>query len=429
MASEDRPASITLPNGHVLDLDAAARHDELTSTAESEVIGQPDVDPTEAGEVFGDSPGDQVPSGVLDPQRFDDAISKRLDGRVSGYQWGARIRADVAAEDQYLWAKSRADGYEGWTYETPMHVASVSKFIAAIAMTRALIEAGIDSSASIADHFPEYWSVAEGVKAITFGDLMTHRSGFVRQDLTPYSTRRFGDTSVKGLKQWIEQGPTMATGADVTYSNVNFSLLRVLVPIVAKTVPADFDPQQYGVKDRDWAWDYLTVARFEDYCNTCVFGPAGITPPSTGWFARADNNALAYTAPENPEQRGWNSGYLAFMAGGAGSHISAKDLISLMGCLRRDGTIISTQAADRMMNKSFGFDNVVWPRWPGVPWKSGLWQNSNDPVTGRREQCVIAFAPNNTELVLFANSSFYGLRQGTWLVDILRDAYNEGIQP
>ena len=58
-----------------------------------------------------------------------------------------------------------------------MHVASLSKIVTAIAMTRLLGEAGIPPSTPIIDYLPGYWVKGPNVDQITFADLLTHTCG------------------------------------------------------------------------------------------------------------------------------------------------------------------------------------------------------------------------------------------------------------
>ena len=65
-------------------------------------------------------------------------------------------------------------------------------------------------------------------------------------------------------------------------------------------------------------------------------------------------DALAYSFPVNGA--GWNSGDLSTMTGGAGWHMSADELLNVMGTLRRKGTIMSTTQAQTMLDSGFGID-------------------------------------------------------------------------
>ena len=59
-----------------------------------------------------------------------------------------------------------------------MHVASCSKLITAIAMTRILNEKQISFDTPILAFLPTYWVKGPNIDKITFRNLMTHTSGF-----------------------------------------------------------------------------------------------------------------------------------------------------------------------------------------------------------------------------------------------------------
>ena len=90
-----------------------------------------------------------------------------------------RLRRDGATFFTLLWewAKRPVDGSEGWNPDVRMHIASCSKLITAIAMTRLLNAKSISYDTPIAGFLPKYWAKGPNVNKITFRHLMTHRSG------------------------------------------------------------------------------------------------------------------------------------------------------------------------------------------------------------------------------------------------------------
>jgi len=64
----------------------------------------------------------------------------------------------------------------------PMHVASVSKLVTAMAMTKLLYRHNISPDAHILPWLPKYWNKGPGVEKITFRQLLTHTSRLVLVD-------------------------------------------------------------------------------------------------------------------------------------------------------------------------------------------------------------------------------------------------------
>ena len=131
------------------------------------------------------------------------------------------------------------------TPDMPMNVGSVSKsFTAAAVLT--LIRAGkIKTSDTVTQHFPD---LPEWAKTVTIGDLIHMRSGIpdflerpsdgARVDNTEGGTQLFGtkktlfdQVSLPEIYGSIKKNPALAfkPGSKFSYSNVNYTLLAMLV--------------------------------------------------------------------------------------------------------------------------------------------------------------------------------------------------------
>jgi len=117
----------------------------------------------------------------FDVAGFIQALEEQLTGSVAGYSIRLTENGFPFADADQNWAKQPQDGSQNWTPDTRMHVASLSKIVTAIAMTRLLGEAGIPPSTPIIDYLPGYWVKGPNVDQITFVDLLTHKSGLAWQ--------------------------------------------------------------------------------------------------------------------------------------------------------------------------------------------------------------------------------------------------------
>jgi hypothetical protein len=122
-----------------------------------------------------------------------------------------------------------ADGSESWAQTVRMHIASCSKLITAIAMTRTLAAQGLPASTKIIDFLPGYWAKGPNIDQITFAQLMTHKSGF-RVDGS--------DTFFPIMKSQVGTGVTSDNLNVYSYQNMNFSICRILIPVMNGTIPA-----------------------------------------------------------------------------------------------------------------------------------------------------------------------------------------------
>ena len=88
-----------------------------------------------------------------------------------------------------------------------MHVASLSKIVTAIAMTKLLGEAGISPNTPIIDYLPAYWVKGPAVDYMTFFNLLAHTSGLA-----------FQTTNSRSDFEWMKEQIACADGAVSTRS-------------------------------------------------------------------------------------------------------------------------------------------------------------------------------------------------------------------
>jgi CubicO group peptidase (beta-lactamase class C family) len=355
------------------------------------------------------------PGPRLDLGAFGLAINTVLKSQVAGYILQVRRNGALVHNGIWNWAQTPADQGKGWTDDTRMHVASVSKFLTAVGMVKALDSKGIPYDTKIIGYLPDYWTKGPNIDKITFKHLMTHRSGF--------STGGSG-TNYEFMKGKVAAGVPMVGGYD--YENMNFGLCRILIPIVMGNIgksamfvnPADMKDRAGFTKAtalNDQAWDAVTLYHYKKFMQTKVFTPAGVVNASFEPFA-GGKNALAY--PYSPGSvHGWDSGDLATVAGGAGWRLSTKELLNVMNAVRRKNTILPAEKAQFLLDNYFGIDQAIDTPAGKIYNKNGAWGTGD----GRREQCVAYFLPNQMELVLFVNSPIG--KEGFSLRGIVKDAY------
>src|SRR5262249_667607 len=131
-------------------------------------------------------------------------------------------------------------------------------------------------------------------------------------------------------------------------------------------------------------------------------------------------DALAYAFPAGA---GWNSGDLTADCGGTSWHMSVDDLLNVMGCFRRQGTIMSSAAAQAMLDAGFGIDLIESTNLGTLYNKNGLWQSGSSQT----EQSLAYFLPRDMELVVFANSPIGS--SGQFFRDVVTNIYLDNITP
>jgi CubicO group peptidase (beta-lactamase class C family) len=289
-----------------------------------------------------------------------------------------------------------------WTTTTPMQIASCSKLITAMALTKLLAQKGISPDTPISSYLPTYWGMPGSyVGQITFTNLMAHTSGL---------TDPPGAADYAAAKQAIQMGadpatigvPGLLVEGTWAYRNVNFALCRILMATVSGTINVGFTDRGFVQPPTavvDEVWDAGTLRFYEQYVQQSVLGPAGVTATLT----RPAGCALAYTLPPVTAP-GWNSGDMTELAGPSGWHMSVDGMLTLMGAFRRQGTIMSPAAAQAMLDARFGID---WGD-NGIPQscRAGVLypKNGAQPSGSQLEQTSVVFFPLDMEFAVWVNS-------------------------
>lgn len=335
---------------------------------------------------------------------FGQEFHNKIKNQVTGYAMQLRQNGAPIYTLIWNWAKTPADGGQGWKLDTRMHVASVSKYITAVAMVRLLDSKGISLDAKIINYLPAHWAKGPKVNLVTFRQLLTHTSGFA--STSSASNYNF-------MKQMVAMGAP--TNGQYDYENMNFGLCRILLAVINGNIPQNFNVGPMT----DQVWDAVCISAYKNYCQAYVFNPAGVANAS---FIPLPiyKNALAYKFPHNNE-KGWDSGDLASMAGGAAWRLSVDDLLKVMDHVRRRNTILPAGRAQQMLDGKLGIDQAIDTPAGRIYNKNGSWTNN-----GRSEKSVIYFLPNGMELVVLVNSQIS--TQDWSLRGIVKDLFIDNLQ-
>ncbi len=340
----------------------------------------------------------------LNVDAFGKAMHNSLKDSVTGYMLQLHQNGNLIYNLIWNWAQTPADKGQGWSEDTRMHIASVSKFLTAVGLVKVLDSNQIYYDTKIIDYLPNYWSKGNNIDKITFRHLLTHTSGFnTGSSASDYTF----------MKSKVAAGVTNV--GSYNYENMNFGLCRILIPIINGNVSKNANfPVSFPIS-QDQVWDIVTLSYYKNYMQANLFTPAGVSNVDFKPIS-STKNALAYQFPHN-NNKGWDSGDLASVAGGAGWRLSTKELLNVMNHVRRRNTIITAQKAQYMLDNYFGIDQVINTPVGRIYNKNGLWR-SGDKKT---EQSVAYFLPNDMELVVFVNSPIGA--SGLSLRDIVKDKF------
>lgn len=330
---------------------------------------------------------------------FGQQFHNSIKDKVTGYAFQLRKNGAPVYTLIWNWAQTPANASQGWTLDTRMHVASVSKLVTAMAMMKLLDSKGISYDAKIINYLPAYWAKGPNISQISFRNLFNHTSGFS----TGGSSSDF-----LFMKNRVQMGVPSVGSYD--YENMNFGLCRVLLAIINGNISKNAN---YGIVN-DQIWDVVTINAYKNYVQANVFTPAGVNnvsfEPLLGY-----KNALAYKFP-HLNQGGWDSGNLASVSGGAGWRLSVNEMLKVMDAFRRKNTIVPAAKAQLLLDSAFGIDQIINTPAGKLYNKNGSWGSN-----GRTEQCVAYFLPEGMELVVFVNSPIN--TTGDSLRGLVKDVY------
>jgi Beta-lactamase len=337
-----------------------------------------------------------------------------------GYEIRLNEGGSLARSAVYGYAHWPADGAEDWAPDVRQHVASLSKNITAMAMTKALIAAGLppDGSTPIIDYLPTYWAKGPNIDQITIAELLTHTSGITQDtNSTP--------ADFQTMKEVIAAGVSASDIGNHAYRNVNFTLCRVLLATITGELPVDWSAHLGWPWTMDQAWDLVAILYYEGYVARSIFAPAGVNGPS---LQHRPADALAY--PFYLSEHGWNSLDLSTGAGADGWHMTANEVLAVMGTFRRTNAILTPVQAQNMLDAGFGIDfsngaPSMKTQLGLVYVKSGFWSNP----AGNTEQGVLFYLPQDMELVVLVNSAI-GPNDGPYgyLASLVYNAYIRNIK-
>jgi CubicO group peptidase (beta-lactamase class C family) len=332
-----------------------------------------------------------------------DNIAARLNGKVVGYACtvGSASLGGYSHGEARTNANPPARVFVPWT---KIPVASVSKVVTALAAIRVLANHGISLDSGIGGHLPSDWTLNAHVSSITFRELLSHRSGIkdYGNNSQDYATlKKFFTQSVDPTKHTTCQGPSVVdpanpinpTNKSPCYSNYNFSIFRVLLPIIDGFVD---DPPNRAAK---FAATYIKIVQKN------VFEPVGAQgvdakPPTTG--PQASGYAFSYKYPGTTSGVDWSDNSLG--VGAAGWYLAIDDIARVLYSLNKnDGRILTPAQRNDMEMTPLGWDTKT--DGAGYRWveKNGGWGRNGTTIS----TSIALFGPGVFG-ALFMNSDVLG---------------------
>ncbi|MFN8348493.1 MAG: serine hydrolase domain-containing protein [Spirosomataceae bacterium] len=315
--------------------------------------------------------------------------------------------------------KADPEGKKNFTPDTKLHIASMTKTLTAMAFLKLAQQKGLHTTDRIAKYLPPAWAQGAGVNQITFGDLLTHRSGIVGLG-SNCQNGSFTENIYSGLRQLIAKGVT--SRGNYCYQNANFGLFRVLVPSILG----------YSFTGNETADASATEKQYLAFLQQEIFEKAGvsnatITHPS-------GNPTYTYNVPISDFQTGWNPGNFAQTLGGYGMYLTATEAGKIYAEALSGGrnTVMTGALADSLLTKNLGCYKVT--SGTGTYYYHDGWWYSGLSANAQGLRTIWMKLPNNLTCVLFVNalqwrsgSPVFPFNSGN-IVGFVANAYAQALQ-
>jgi len=262
------------------------------------------------------------PHGCISKSKFSINLYNALNGKVVGYS------IIVGRWFPYYGglARTAADPPKTATFNREsMNVASVSKVLTAIGVLQSLSKNGLTLDSKIWPYLHTDWQAVAGpnINTITFGELMTHRSGF-RVDCS-------GSPNYALIKTQITTGVTLSNKKKPPYNNCNFAIFRELLPFM----------EGHPIGGSDSSRAAQSADFYIDYMKSHVFKKAGLStrnckPASSPGLP----TVLSYPNPAG-SAHGTNWGDWTLKCGAGGWNLSALDLFTILNALMNGNNLLS----------------------------------------------------------------------------------------
>ena len=363
------------------------------------------------------------PSPKFDIDLFAENIENAITD-LSGYQLTINQNGNLYYSNAEGFAIRQEDpeGAINMTVNTRMNVASVSKFIGAIALMQVLEKHGISIEESIHSYLPPSWKQAMhpdhwdagSAYRISFRNLLRMETGiaFDANGRMPENFKMLEDISK----------PAIATRWGV-YQNGNFTLIRVLIG----EIEYDLDETLSSLYEINCADKYF------EYILKNIYDPLGISAPKSvdeinayyaGIFPRAYQFPLNLGFQDGDGNLGWAATSDPLRNGGSGGLVlSSMDLAAVLAFFMHDPQTLqlSETQRDLILEHELGlYDSATGSNGRYVSKGGTRGPDSN----ARSLRSRVMIFPNQVEVVLLTNCAF-NMMEST-LVDAYDDAWKEG---
>ncbi len=330
-------------------------------------------------------------SNIVNLNALEQSIKDVLDDNVVGYGYAIARNGKIRRQGAGGWAQRPNDGNKPMRARTRINVMSATKTWSAVAVLQLLEQRGLTIDEKISKWLPKNWFLRgpgfRNSDSLTFRQLLTHTSGLNQkfQELKAAGEHGPWSNAWDGIKFVVRKGTHDDKSA--SYKNMNFALLRVLIPRLAG--------HTFVRK-----WNYSD--QYVKYMRQNVALPAGVTLLTCKRIGfRPHANAYDLNDPTSPGALA--EGSMSDCGGHSNFQLSAKELAKFMTALRCRGEsspLLSKANCERMNEFKLG-----WQSSSNQGSYTGIFRHGGDRV-GKNQihTCQMIIEPGNVEIGLITNS-------------------------
>jgi hypothetical protein len=314
---------------------------------------------------------------------FANNIDKSLKNHCMGYGYAIYYKDTIQRFHSGGFKRTAADGgQELFSGFDKIHIASMSKTITAIATMQLLSKNNLNTSIKIKDYLPPDWVIGPNIDKITFRMLMRHEAG-IRDTRV---AGRNGD-SYDALRNKIQDGVIADSIGVGQYQNMDYSLLRVIIPKLAGF------PHLTQNNDTSTAYKYIR------YVQQNIFKPCNVINGGN-CFPQKSDSFYYYQWPYN-NQKGTLLTDYSLGSGAFGWYLSVSDYGGIIDKLFNSQILLSNNWRDTMTTNYLGCGSIQGIK--GNYFNNGGWEWGDANGSGAMNACWIYF-PNDIIIVVMANS-------------------------
>lgn len=283
------------------------------------------------------------------------------------------------------------EGEKPFDLNTKLHVASMSKTLTALAFLRLAAEKGIRTTDRILPFLPPNWTKGPNMERVTFGELLTHRSGLIGLGDNCLNGA-FAENIYNGLQKLVAKGVRVGDRGNYCYQNANFGLFRVLIPAL-------MGYQFTGNEAND---DSRTQQMYANYLQQNIFEKAGQSRIQTSF--PAGNPTYTYDFPYSGVA-GWNPGNFDNTVGGYGWYMTPMEAGQFFADVfgTKQETVLPNAYKDTLLTNRLGtFRTLSAATGTAAYYHDGLWRIQSPGYRGLRTLWM--HFSDGTTVVLFVNA-------------------------